>query len=68
MIHCLGGGTGKIREMAKAIGDPNPIYLDKEAAIRDGYRDTPVHAHVSHRAHDVELSCPCSSTDLKINF
>jgi acyl dehydratase len=30
---------GKIREMAQAIGDGNPIYTDKEAAIREGYRD-----------------------------
>ncbi|MBW2649402.1 MAG: MaoC family dehydratase N-terminal domain-containing protein [Deltaproteobacteria bacterium] len=32
---------GKIRELAKAIGDPNPVYLDKEAAIAEGYKDTP---------------------------
>ncbi|MEA3486688.1 MAG: MaoC family dehydratase N-terminal domain-containing protein, partial [Thermodesulfobacteriota bacterium] len=32
---------GKIREFAKAIGDPNPVYLDKEAAIAEGYKDTP---------------------------
>jgi acyl dehydratase len=30
---------GKIREMAQAIGDGNPIYADKEAAIREGYQD-----------------------------
>lgn len=32
---------GKIRELAMAIGDDNPIYLDKNAAIAAGYRDTP---------------------------
>ncbi|MGO9020856.1 MAG: MaoC family dehydratase N-terminal domain-containing protein [Syntrophobacteraceae bacterium] len=30
---------GKIRELVQAIGDPNPIYSDKEAAIKEGYRD-----------------------------
>jgi acyl dehydratase len=29
----------KIRELADAIGDPDPIYRDEEAAIREGYRD-----------------------------
>jgi len=31
----------KIREMAMAIGDTNPIFLDKEAAKKEGYQDTP---------------------------
>lgn len=31
--------VGKIREMAQAIGDSNPIYTDREAAIREGYKD-----------------------------
>ena len=30
---------GKIREMAQAIGDNNPIYTDREAAIKEGYKD-----------------------------
>jgi acyl dehydratase len=30
---------GKIREMAQAIGDGNPIYTDRDAAIREGYGD-----------------------------
>ncbi len=30
---------GKIRELVKAIGDPNPIYLDKDAAMEEGYED-----------------------------
>jgi len=33
---------GKIREFVQAIGDPNPIFTDKEAAEREGYRDIPV--------------------------
>ncbi len=32
---------GKIRELAQAIGDPNPIYTDKAVAIAEGYQDTP---------------------------
>ncbi|MBW2028969.1 MAG: MaoC family dehydratase N-terminal domain-containing protein [Deltaproteobacteria bacterium] len=31
----------KIKEFVEAIGDPNPIYVDPEAAISQGYRDTP---------------------------
>jgi len=33
---------GKIREMVLAIGDANPIYRDREAAVKEGYRDVPV--------------------------
>jgi len=33
---------GKIREMAAAIGDSNPIYRDKAAALKEGYKDTPI--------------------------
>jgi acyl dehydratase len=31
----------KIRELAAAIGDPNPIYRDPAAARAGGYKDTP---------------------------
>ncbi len=31
----------KIKELALAIGDPNPIYTDKKAAKAEGYKDTP---------------------------
>ncbi len=31
----------KIKELVLAIGDDNPIYLDKEAARAEGYKDTP---------------------------
>ena len=59
---------GKIRELAKAIGDPNPIYIDREAAIAEGYKDTP--------APPTFLTVPvmwCDKmpeviNDLKINF
>ena len=33
---------GKTRELAQAIGDPNPIYTDKATAIAEGYQDVPV--------------------------
>lgn len=32
---------GKIRELVNAIGDPNPIYTDREAARKEGYTDCP---------------------------
>ena len=32
---------GKIRELVRAIGDPNPVYVDKAAATADGYKDVP---------------------------
>lgn len=32
---------GKIRELVRAIGDPNPVYTDKDAAIAEGYKDVP---------------------------
>jgi acyl dehydratase len=33
---------GKIREMAAAIGDGNPIYKDQAAAAKEGYQDIPI--------------------------
>jgi acyl dehydratase len=33
---------GKIREFAAAVGDPNPIYRDREAARAAGYPSIPV--------------------------
>ena len=32
---------GKIRELVQAIGDGNPVYVDKQAAKDAGYQDTP---------------------------
>ena len=34
---------GKVRELALAIGDDNPIYQSKEAAQAAGYPDTPLY-------------------------
>ena len=31
----------KIRELAAAVGDPNPVFTDTEAARKEGYRDCP---------------------------
>jgi len=31
----------KIKELCLAIGDNNPIFFDKEEAVKAGYKDTP---------------------------
>ena len=31
----------KIKELCLAIGDNNPLFFDKEFAIKQGYKDTP---------------------------
>lgn len=59
---------GKIREMAKAIGDPNPIYLDRDAAIKEGYKDTPVPPTFLTVPLMWNSSMPEVINDLKINF
>ena len=59
---------GKIREMAKAIGDPNPIYQDREAAIKEGYKDTPVPPTFLTVPMMWNSSMPAVINDLKINF
>lgn len=30
---------GKIREFVQAIGDPNPVDVDRDCAVGEGYRD-----------------------------
>lgn len=30
---------GKIREFVQAVGDPNPVYVDKGYAVKEGYAD-----------------------------
>lgn len=59
---------GKIAEMAKAIGDPNPIYLDREAAVKQGYRDTPAPPTFLTVPMMWSSSMPAVITDLNINF
>lgn len=59
---------GKIRELVHAIGDKNPIYVDRDAAIKAGYKDTP--------ASPTYITVPLMWTnalfkivkDMKINF
>ncbi|MGE6260763.1 FAS1-like dehydratase domain-containing protein [Heyndrickxia sporothermodurans] len=34
--------SGKIKEIAMAIGDNNPIYYDKCTAIKEGYEGIPI--------------------------
>lgn len=59
---------GKIAEMAKAIGDPNPIYLDREAAVKQGYKDTPAPPTFLTVPMMWSSSMPAVITDLNINF
>ena len=59
---------GKIRELAKALGDPNPVYLDKEAAITEGYEDTPAPATFPTVPMMWCDKMPAIINDLKINF
>ena len=59
---------GKIRELAKAIGDPNPIYMDKDAAISQGYKDCPAPTTFLTIPMMWSSSMPVLITDLAINF
>ncbi|MEA3223722.1 MAG: MaoC family dehydratase N-terminal domain-containing protein [Thermodesulfobacteriota bacterium] len=59
---------GKIRELAKAIGDPNPIYLDREAAVKEGYKDCPASSTFFTVPMMWCSSMPGVINDLKINF
>ena len=59
---------GKIRELAKAVGDPNPIFQDREAAIKEGYKDTPAPATFLTVPMMWSTSMPFVITDLAINF
>ena len=59
---------GKIRELARAIGDPDPIYLDKEAAVAEGYEDTPAPPTFLTVPMLWSDKMPAIINDLKINF
>ncbi len=59
---------GKIRELAKAIGDPNPVYLDKDAAVKAGYKDTPASPTFLTVPMMWADKMPDIINDLKINF
>ncbi len=59
---------GKIRELVQAIGDKNPIYVKRDAAVQEGYKDSP--------ATPTYITVPVMWTnilfnivkDMKINF
>ena len=59
---------GKIREMVQAIGDKNPIYVNRDASVQEGYKDSP--------ATPTYITVPVMWTnvlikivkDMKINF
>jgi acyl dehydratase len=59
---------GKIRELAKAIGDPNPIYADREAALGEGYKDMPAPPTFLTVPMMWSTSMPAVINDLAINF
>jgi acyl dehydratase len=59
---------GKIRELIRAIGDPDPIYVSKDAAIKDGYKDSPAPATFLTVPMMWSSSMPVVITDLAINF
>jgi len=59
---------GKIREFAKALGDMNPIYLDKATAVAEGYKDMPVPLTFLTVPMMWSSSMPVLINDLKINF
>lgn len=59
---------GKIREFALAIGDMNPIYHDRDAAVAAGYRDTPAPPTFLTVPMLWSERMPFMMNDLKINF
>jgi acyl dehydratase len=59
---------GKIRELVKAIGDPDPIYVSKEAALKEGYKDSPAPATFLTVPMMWSSSMPGVINDLAINF
>ena len=59
---------GKIAELVKAIGDTNPIYLDKQEAMKQGYKDTPAPPTFLTVPMMWSSSMPGVINDLKINF
>jgi acyl dehydratase len=59
---------GKIRELVRAIGDPDPVYVSKDTAIKDGYKDCPVSPTFLTVPMMWSSSMPGVITDLAINF
>lgn len=59
---------GKIRELVRAIGDPNPVYTDKDAALKEGYRDCPAPPTFLTVPAMWAGSMATAVVDLQINF
>jgi len=59
---------GKIRELAMAIGDPNPIYTNREVAVKEGYKDTPVPPTFATVPGNWQSNTQELMDDLKINY
>lgn len=59
---------GKMRELVQAIGDDNPIFLDKEAAIKEGYKDIPAFPTFITAPMNWSNTLLNIINDLKINF
>ncbi len=59
---------GKIREFARAIGDFDPIFADREAAVKEGYRDSPAPPTFLTVPMMWSSSMPGVIHDLAINF
>jgi hypothetical protein len=59
---------GKIRELIRAIGDFDPVYVDKQAAIQEGYKDCPAPPTYLTVPMMWSSSVPGVLTDLSINL
>ncbi len=59
---------GKIRELVSAIGDPNPVYVDRTAAVAEGYRDTPAPPTFATLPFSWNKLIYKVAKDLKMNF
>jgi acyl dehydratase len=59
---------GKMRELVQAIGDDNPIFLDREAAIKEGYKDIPAFPTFATIPMNWSNMLLNIIADLKINF
>jgi len=59
---------GKIRELVRAIGDFDPVYVDRQAALREGYTDSPAPPTYLTVPMMWSTSLPEVLTDLAINL
>jgi len=59
---------GKIRELVGAIGDQNPIYINREIAVKEGYKDSPAPPTFLTVPVMFSGSMATAVVDLQINF